>query len=537
MWPIRSVDDVVVQRMAQTAQVSPLIARILWLRGVRDAEAVRRWLSPSFSDLHPSVLLPDYKPAVERIRQAIAAGEGILVWGHDDMDGISATCVLYRLLSDLRANVKFYVPVRGVEKHGLYAERALAFKAQGVKLIVTVDCGITNIKDVAQLKREGVDVVVTDHHEVIEGLPETVASVDPKRPDSLYPYRGLAGVGVALKLGMGLVSEMLGIGFASFFSTQPDLVVLAVLGTIADRAPLTGENRTLVMLGMKFLDRVRQPALRLVVERLAKSGTLVPAKMVVELPQLFAAAEGTSGVENLLSQDEARVREWLDVLERRAAAWREEAAKSLELAWSLAQLGDGIVLARSREFGIRTLGYCATRLKERYRVPALVMGWRGDAWIGEGRSVEGVNLVEVLREFRQYFIDYGGHKAAAGFTILDEKVEEFIRAVEAYAHENIAPRLSPAPGVEADATLPLAQFDVALRALAPFGEGNPAPLFVSEPVSLKPISGGWVCSARPELLIRPARPDLWTGSEPVLLLYTMEDSGNLLVLDVKPAAV
>ena len=422
--------------------------------------------------------------------------------------------------------------MKGREKHGLNSAVAAGFKQEGVGLVVTVDCGITNRDAVAELAAEGIDVVVTDHHELIDTIPDSVANVDPKRPDSKYPYRGLAGVGVALKLAMGLVSEAMGLSIPEFFSIQSEAVGLAVLGTLADRVPLTGENRTLVSTGMDKLERTRLPLVRLMLDRIRQEGKIVPARMVAELLPLFASAEGSEGVCGILTQDEGYARKWLDELELRAARWRDEAQRSLDLAGQQAQVGDGVVIVHSRELGLRTLGFCATKLRDRYGMPAIILGWRGDAWVGECRGVEGLSLLDLLRHCSGHFIDYGGHKMAAGFTILDERVEQFARDAEAYAHEHFSGRLPVEQAVTADAVLPVAEFDSGLRVLAPFGEGNPAPVFVSEPVSVEESSAGWVCSTRRDLVMRPAQRGV-PGDEPVVLLYTMDDYGRLTALDFR----
>ncbi|MBM3323794.1 single-stranded-DNA-specific exonuclease RecJ, partial [candidate division WOR-3 bacterium] len=257
MWPRRDVNEAAVAALAEQARVTPTMARLLWLRGVRTGPEAERWLRPSIEHLHQPELLPDFDRAVARIEQAVAGHEEILLWGHDDLDGITSVVILHRLLSDLRARVGYHIPARGREKHGLDAAVLLARKSTRVQLVVTVDCGITNREDIARLHRAGVDVVVTDHHEVPDPMPEAVANVDAKRPDSAYPYRGLASAGLALKLGMGLVKRRLGLTFAEFLSVQPELLALAVLGTIADRVPLTGENRTLVGAGLGRLESTR----------------------------------------------------------------------------------------------------------------------------------------------------------------------------------------------------------------------------------------------------------------------------------------
>jgi single-stranded-DNA-specific exonuclease len=552
MWPVRQVDDAAVAALARESRVSGLAARLLWLRGVRDAGSVQRWLNPAIEHLHPPELLPDFEAAVARIRQAVGRRETILLWGHDDLDGITSIVILFRLLTDLRADVRYYVPAKGRERHGLNPEMVAGPGRDGVRLVVTVDCGITNREQVAELKAKGIDVVVTDHHEVPALMPDAVANVDAKRPDSKYPYRGLASAGVALKLGMGIVREALGLSVAEFFSTQPNLLAIAVLGTIADRVPLTGENRTLVALGLRSLETTTIPAIQALTEQLNRRGggqppsdgwqspgseRLTLSRFVAELLPYFAAASGNEAVGKFLSAGKDEARAWVSDLARQSQEWQAEAERSYVMARESVVAGDGIVFVRNRELSLRALGACAARLKDQYQMPAVVMGWRGDAWVGECRGIEGVSLMDLLGSCGRYFIDFGGHRKAAGFSIAEEQVDGFIRCAESYAHEHFAGRIQSENVVYADAMLPVRDFDSGLVALAPFGDGNPQPVFISEPVRLRERDAGWAPDERPELSFRPARREVQLeAGAPVELLYTMDDRARLTVLDVRPPA-
>jgi single-stranded-DNA-specific exonuclease len=535
MWPVREVDEPAVSRLAAEAGVSGLTARLLWLRGVRDAEAARRWLAPELGHLYPPELLPDFDPAVARIRKAIAGRETILIWGHDDLDGITSVVILCRLLTDLQARVRYYIPQKGKEKHGLNGELAAELIGKGVGLVVTVDCGITNREQVAFLRAKSIDVVVTDHHEVTESMPEAVANVDAKRSDSKYPYRGLASAGVALKLAMGVARETLGLTVAEFISVQPQQFAMAVLGTLADRVPLTGENRTIIAASLGKLTAIPVPAVRAVFEYLNADEKLTVHRFVTELLPLFAAADGNEGVQKFLTADMEEARTWVETLVRRREEWHQQVERTYELALRHLLVGDGIVFARDRELNLRALGSCAMRLKDRYQLPAIVMGWRGDAWVGEGRGVEGLSLMDVLSACSRFFIDYGGHKKAAGFSMRDELVEEFIRAAEAYAHEHFAGRVQPENVVRADAFLPVVEFDPGLVKLAPFGEGNPQPVFAAGPTELRVTGDGWTAVGRPDLVLQTAASGVQIDTRlSYRLLYTLDDFGRLTILDAKP---
>ncbi|MBM3330864.1 hypothetical protein FJY68_03310 [candidate division WOR-3 bacterium] len=536
MWPLREVAEPAVARLAAESGISNLTARLLWLRGVRDAEAAHRWLAPELSHLYPPELLPDFEPAVARIRKAIAGRETILIWGHDDLDGITSVVILYRLLTDLQAKVRYYIPQKGKERHGLNGELAAELVGKGEGLVVTVDCGITNREQVAFLRSKGIDVVVTDHHEVTESMPESVANVDPKRPDSKYPYRGLASAGVALKVAMGVAREALGLSVAEFISVQPQQFAMAVLGTLADRVPLAGENRTIVAASLGKFRSIPVAAVRAVFEYLNADEKLTVHRFVTELLPLFAAADGNEGVQKFLTATVDEARTWVDELVRRREEWQQQVELTYELAVEHQSVGDGVVFARDRELNLRALGSCAMRLKDKYQLPAIVMGWRGDAWVGEGRGVEGVNLMDLLSACSRFFIDYGGHKKAAGFSMKDELVEEFVRTAEAYAHEHFAGRTQPENVTRADAFLPVAEFDHELVRLAPFGEGNPQPVFATGPTDLLSADDGWTVSGRPDLVLQTSGNGVQIDTRlSYRLLYTLDDFGRLTILDAQPA--
>lgn len=535
MWPVRSADETAVVRLSERAHIAPALARVLWLRGVRDAAGVERWLRPSPDHLYPADLLPDFVPAVERIKRAITEGEGILIWGHDDLDGMTSVVVLARVLSDLRARVYHYIPTRGKERHGLNAALALTYRGRGVGLVITVDCGITNRAQVEALRECGMDVIVTDHHEVMERMPDSVANVDPKRPDTGYPYRGLAGVGVALKLAMGLAERELGLSMREFLSVHPQLHAIAVLGTLADRVPLTDENRTIVTTGLRTFETTTQPAVRAVLDHLGVGRDLTVTRLVAELMPLFASANGDEGVERILHSTPVQARDWVRDLAVRSVDWRADAERSFAIAEQVMSLGDGIIFVRDRSLSLRALGFCASRLKDRCQLPAVVMGWRGDAWVGECRGIDGVSLMELLAANSRLFIDYGGHKKAAGFSILDESVDEFIRSAELFAHQHFAGHVEREDVVRADARLRLADFDFDCGELAPFGEGNHHPIFMSDSERLLPAGEAWTTESRPDIRMRLAQrcARIAPGVRSALL-YSVDDDGAPLIVDTCP---
>jgi single-stranded-DNA-specific exonuclease len=536
MWSLRRADDERVAGLAAESGIALALARVLWLRGVRDAAGVRSWLAPSLADLHPAGLLPDFEPAVARIRTALARREGILVWGHDDLDGITAAAVLRRALVDLRGRTSHYIPEKGRERHGLNPDIVLEQKQRGVGLVITVDCGITNNEAIARVGRQGIDVIVTDHHEVLGGLPPAAACVAPKRSDSRYPFRGLAGVGVALKLAIGLGQEALGLAPVEFLSAQPELLALTVLGTLADRVPLIDENRTLVAAGVRSLETTPVAAVRAVREQLGAARRAGTTGFVADLLPLFASANGNEGVDRFLASTPDQARDWVAELAVRSVEWRAEAERSYAVCLSVVAVGDGVVFACGKDLNLRTLGFCAGKLKERYGLPAIVMGWRGDAWVGECRGVEGASLLDLLRAESGLLTDFGGHRKAAGFTLDEARRAEFISSAEQYCHEHFAGRVGTESRTMADAELQLSAFDTGLARLGPFGEGNPHPAFVARRERLGWNGTDWRARSRPDLGLRPARPEtVVADGVDVDLLYTIDDAGQPVIVDSRPA--
>jgi len=265
-------------------------------------------------------------------------------------------------------------------------------------------------------------------------------------------------------------------------------------------------------------------------------GKLTVNAFLGELLPLFASASGVEGVEKFLYADQLTAQAWVKELAQRRDAWRDEAERTLKVAQENVRLGDGVLFVQHRGLSLRALGFSAARLRDRYQVPAIVLGWRGDVWVGECRGMTGVDLMELLRALRGFFIDFGGHKQAAGFSIADDRVGDFIRAAERFAHENFAARIIKGNPLLADALLPFSDFDSGIRILAPFGEGNPQPVFVSEPSVLEKSESGFVAKTRPDLLLEPGRfaGQIGNGIK-YWVLYTVDDLGRLTVLDLKQA--
>jgi single-stranded-DNA-specific exonuclease len=460
-------------------------AHALVNRGLSTPELARRFLEPSLDHLNDPLRLKGLDRAVDRIRSAVERDEGILIHGDYDVDGVTSTFMLHSALGMLGARrVGYRIPHRTRDGYGLSNESVTHAKSGGYSLIVTVDCGIGAIEPVARAAEAGIDVIVTDHHEPSERLPDAAAVINPRVPGCEYPFKFLAGVGVAFKLVESLLEGRVPRERAHEF-----LDVVA-LGTIADVVPLIGENRVLARLGLDRLNRSPRPGLRALIDVVGLAGRTIGGGHVAFAlaPRLNAAGrvgDAEQGVRLLLARQPEEARALAESLEENNALRRrydedalEEAAQRVadELDWPTCA---SIVLWSDR-WHPGVIGIVAARLVERFRRPTLLVAMDGDRGRGSGRSLSGVDLNEVLGECSPLLESFGGHALAAGCTVWREHLpglrERFERAVLSRATtESFRPRVS------VDADLRLAECDRKLiewlGRMAPHGLENSEPVF------------------------------------------------------------
>lgn len=470
------IDPALMEQITEVSGGSALVARALVRRGVSSALEAQRFLQPSAEELLDPYQLPDMARAVTRIRVAIDRAETICVYGDYDADGVCSTAMLVKRLTLLGGHVQFYIPKRHSEGYGMNEEAVRKLKARGVSLIITVDNGVSAFNEIALCGALGIDVVVTDHHSVGKTVPECVAVVAASRKDAIYTNRYLCGAGVALKLIAALCDGA--------FSEEE--LALAAVATIADVVPLSGENRAIVSLGLPYLTSV--PGLAALLHAAGFQDS-VPDEQTVSFliaPRLNAAgrmASAMDGVELLLGSDPERARELAEQLnlynqKRKDAenAILEEAERQLE---EQGREGHVLLLSHS-DWNPGVIGIVASRLCERFHLPVILFAEQNGVLTGSGRSIEGVDLFENLSVFSHLFMRYGGHARAAGVTISAEQYEsfrtQFIEHIESsYQPEDFY------PSFPYDESLDFAELTItqvrALKKLAPFGEGNPEPVF------------------------------------------------------------
>ena len=507
-----------------------LLAGILTARGITDpAEALT--LLAGEEDLSDPFLLTDMQKACERIWQAIDNGETIVVFGDYDVDGVTATALLYQHLKGMGATVKCMLPSREGDGYGLSRNAIQSIHDKGYQLIVTVDNGISAVEEAEFAAELGIDLIITDHHLPPETLPKAVAVVDPRRLDDTSPFKGLCGAGVAFKL------------CAALDGCPPEEMLdycgdLAAVGTVADVMPLTGENRTLVKSGLRQLQNTDRPGLEALLEEVGLAGRPITAENIsyAIAPRINAAGRMDSAVTALqlvLCEDPDRAEELAHKLNEINIKRQETELEIFKAAQVLLEqqperLEDRVMLLWGRDWHPGVIGIVASRLVERTGRPVIVVtvDEHGECK-GSGRSVPGFNLHACIGSCADLLIRYGGHAMAAGLSVREENLPELRRRLNEWAARE-CPVLHTAP-LECDLPIHLDRVTVdsvrRIDALAPFGAENPTPVFLLQSAvvdGVYPVSEG----RHSRLRLRQGNASVyavWFGMPSEQLPYTMGD--------------
>ena len=459
---------------------------LLIRRGVSDEESFRRFVAPAIGDLHDPSTIHGMTHACERIARAVRDKEGIVIYGDYDVDGVTSIVMLQTVLRSLGADAGFVVPHRLVDGYGLkmeVLERVLT--ERNVKLVITVDCGITSIEPVRHAIERGIDVIITDHHLPPGTLPEAAAVLNPKQPGCEYPFKELAGVGVAFKLCCELIRR------SGKKVSVDSLLKIAAIGTVADVAPLIGENRTITSLGLAGLADVRNPGLRALLKRLGLAGRPLRAVDVGFKigPRINAAgrlASANTAIDLFAAVDEESAWEICVELDRMNAERQQIEIQVRESAGTQIRGGERVLVLAGEGWHRGVVGLTAGRLAQRYHRPALVMTIEGDVCVGSGRSIPTIDLHSELEAVSDLFTHFGGHEFACGFSLPRTNIAELQRRL----HERFETFDEVLFRREAnvDAELTLADIDdefmKAHELLQPFGAGNTQPLFVVREVTV-----------------------------------------------------
>ncbi len=470
-----------------TSSLSPLVAQLLYNRGVK-LEEIDTFLSADHRLEGNPFLLPDIAQAVSRVYKAVLDREKIAIYGDFDVDGVTATVILVEGLSRLGAEVIPYVPDRVNEGHGLKLSALEKLRAQGVNLVITVDCGVTDLTEVKQAQEMGIDMIITDHHMPLESLPRAVAVVDPKRKDSLYPYPDLAGAGVAFKLLQALFHKD---SREKWLARFLDLVVLA---TVTDLVTLVGENRYLVKEGLRELNNSSRVGIQEVIKltglkpgeldaediswvlgpRLNAAGRMNDASASYQLLTTQSTKEAHLLALELEEKNTERQKLTNDVLSR----VREKIATKLHLA---------VLMEGDESYPVGVIGLVAGKLTDEFYKPVIILNLGQESCQGSCRSIAEFNIASALAECQDLLTAFGGHPLAAGFTVSRQNLAQLDERITRLATEQLG-HLDLRQELVIDAELPLSMlagdtFSL-IQKLSPFGRGNPQPTFLTRQVEV-----------------------------------------------------
>ena len=523
-------------------------------RGIGSEEQYRRFIAPSIDDLHDAAAIHGMDHACERIARAIRDGEAIAIYGDYDVDGVTSIVLLQTVIRSLGGDVGFVVPHRLVDGYGLkmeVLERVLSDR--DVKLVITVDCGITSVEPVRHAIERGIDVIITDHHLPPGDLPRAAAVLNPKQPGCTYPFKELAGVGVAFKLCCELIRRS-----GRKISTE-SLLKIAAIGTIADVAPLTGENRTIARLGLDGLADTRNHGLRALLRRLGPHGKPLRASDVGFKigPRINAAgrlASANTAIDLFAAASEEAAWAICAELDRMNAERQDIEAAVRDSATSQIAGGERILVLAADGWHRGVLGLAAGRIAQQWHRPALVISIDGDRCVGSGRSIRTVNLHAALETVSDLFTHFGGHEFACGFAFPADRLPHLKARLR--AHFDSMPAELFDRHVVLDGWLTLSEIDrdfvAAHELLQPFGAANDQPLFGvrSAKIRSKRHFAEDCCELTVEDSSGSAAAVVWpsvkqlvagAGDEPLDLLVRIEPDGwsrtggRLVLTDLRPA--
>ena len=495
VWEHRACDEAAITKLTGVLEISPVIARLLVVRGVTEPEAAHRFLNPRLDHLHDPFMLTDLATGVDRILAAIGRGERIAVHGDYDVDGVTSTVILRRLIELLGGDVVHFIPERLRDGYGLQPDAIERLHALDVRVVVSVDCGIRSHDAATRANQLGIDLLITDHHEPAVSLPPALAVINPRRADCAYPDKDLAGVGVALKVAHALCLK------TDRMRWLPGFLKLAAIGTVADVVPLRGENRVIAKIGLEGLTRgPHTVGLQALLDASGVSGKKVGSYEIgfKVAPRVNAAGrmstpdlatrlllavdaemtgEAKALAEKLDAENTRRRDEEAEILRdarHRIAADPEIGAHNTLVVW-----GEG--------WHRGVIGIVASKLVDQFCRPVIVLSVDDQIAHGSGRSIPGFNLLAALEHCQDLFDRFGGHRQAAGVVIREERLAEFRQRISTYADTRLNPEdLTPKLAIDAPLALPAITSQVVegLGALEPFGSGNPRPVFHADGVQI-----------------------------------------------------
>jgi single-stranded-DNA-specific exonuclease len=498
-WQILGGDQQAAEILSRALNIHPVVAGVMVARGITDPGEGRKFINPTLADLSNPDQMKDIDKAVGRLVLALRQAERVCVYGDYDVDGSTSVALLVLFLRHIGLQADFYIPSRLNEGYGLNQKAITEIAERGTKLLVTVDCGISDLEEVISANQAGMEVIVIDHHQVPAELPPAVAVLDPHQPDCDFSAKDLAAVGVTFFLVMALRTRLRELGYFERIE-EPNLrefLDLVALGTIADIVPLVGDNRIIASFGLKELTAARRPGIAALKE---VSGILSSEVSVGQLafrlaPRINAVGrlgQAAQAVDllttNSYSTALALARGLDQANTERQAVERGIFENALSQAESAAKRGDPALVLWSQDWHVGVVGIVASRLLERFGRPVVLIAMNGESGRGSGRSTEQVHLYRALQTCSESLIGFGGHRAAAGLTIRQDQLEIFRKAlIEAVSEQQAGREVKKT--IRADARLQpniwTRELVAQMQVLAPFGLGNPEPVFQSNGLHVK----------------------------------------------------
>lgn len=481
-WEVYQKNDQNVEEIMEKFHVSSLLARIIANRGFKTEEEIAVFLNPTRNDFHDPFLMNDMKKAVVRICRAIEKKENVIIYGDYDADGITSTTVLKQYLADRGLEVGTYIPNRLQEGYGLNTKAIEEIAERHATLIITVDCGITSIEEVEYAKEKGIEVIVTDHHETLDTLPDAVAVIDAKRKDNTYPFRGLAGVGVVFKLIQGISQEL-----QLEEKEHLKYLDLVCIGTISDIVPLVDENRVIAKLGLKLLEVTKNPGLKCLMRAVGYKkvdSNMVSFGLAPRINACGRMGHQEDALKLFLTKQIQEAQKITDILnqynkERQETEKRifEEALHKIEEEH---REDKKTIVLGGENWHHGVIGIVSSKITEQYFKPSILLCFEGDIAKGSGRSIPGFDLHDALCKCSKYLEKYGGHEMAVGLSMKKDQFESFREVFEKIAEESHLEDIEPVIYIDDEVTLKDMDKETVkqLSLLEPFGEQNKVPLFL-----------------------------------------------------------
>ena len=479
--------------------IHPIISQLLANRDILDIEGAHRFFKPSLNDLHSPFLMQDMKKGISRLLTAIHNKEKIVIYGDYDADGITSVVILYKFIKEITPHVNYYIPDRITEGYGLKIPVIDKFKSKNVQLIITVDCGISDVEQITYANSIGIDTIVLDHHEISGKLPPAVASINPNREDCHFPFKELAGVGIAYNFLIALRGSLRKEGFweNKTFPNLREYLDIVALGTIGDIAPLADENRIFAKIGLELITEGKRPGIKALKEVSGIDGQVIDSFKASFglIPRINAAGRIASAMDAVAllltdNMNEARsLAEKLDVYNRRRQAMEKNILKDiLEIISNNPDIEKKHALVfASDKWHPGVVGIVASRLVDLFSRPAFVIGLNNGVGKGSGRSIADFNIYKALQECSSLLLAYGGHYRAAGISIKEGDIEKFASLLDeiiqntGQSREHISQTIIDSECKLQDINLNLlSQIDM----LAPFGSKNPEPVFCARNIKI-----------------------------------------------------